>query len=260
MSVTLPNDVPAEVGELGEPLAEFTTGGFLLAVYVIGGIVCVLLGLAALGFGVVVLFDPPKRGLAGVFKLMAFGLFLAASGAGMLTRSRGFRGLRVFACRDGLARVRGANAELIRWDEVNSVRVRRHLSQPEGITVRSPYRVTLVRRDGLELEFTEALSGIKRLRELAEENTLPFMLPAAVEAYRAGETVGFGEVSVSPDGIHRGKDTLAWEDFADAESKQGQLVVRAGGRRRPFFKLDIAKVSNPHVFLALVEQARYERA
>ena len=258
MSLTLPDDVPAEVNDLGEPLAEFTTGGLLLGVYVVGGIVCVLLGLAALGFGIAVLFHPPKRGMAGVFKLMAFGLFLVASGAGMLARSRGFRGLRVFACRAGLARVHGTTAELLRWDEVNSVR--RDLSQKEGVTVRSPYRVILVRRDGKAFEFSEALSGVKRLRELAEENTLPFMLPAAVEAYRAGETVGFGEVSVSPEGVHSGRYTLPWEDFAEAEAKQGQLLVRAAGRGRPFFKIDIAKVSNPHVFLALVEQARYERA
>jgi hypothetical protein len=258
MSVMLPDDVPAEVNDLGEPLAEFTTGGFLVGVYVVGGIVCILLGLAALGLGVAVLFHPPKHGLAGVFKLVAFGLFLAASGVGMLARSRGFRGLRVFACRDGLARVHGTTAELVRWDEVNSVR--RDLSQKEGVTVRSPYRVILVRRDGKQFEFNEALSDIKRLRELAEERTLPLMLPAAVEAYRAGETVGFGEVSVSPEGIHSGKDTLPWEDFADAEAKQGQLLVRAAGRQRPFFKIDIAKVSNPHVFLALAEQARYERA
>jgi hypothetical protein len=258
MSMTLPDDVPAEVNGLGEPLAEFATGGFLVGVYVVGGIVCILLGLAALGFGVVVLAHPPKRGMGGVFKLIGIGLFLAATGVGMLTRVKGFRGLRVFACRDGLARVHGTKAELVRWDEVNSVR--RDLNKKEGVTVRSPYRVILVRRDGKELEFTEALSDVKRLRELAEERTLPLMLPAAVEALRAGETVGFGAVSVSPEGIHSGKDTLPWEDFADAEAKQGQLVVRAAGRRWPFLKLDIAKVSNPHVFLALTEQARYERA
>lgn len=258
MSVTLPDDVPAEVGELGEPLAEFSTGGFVFAAYVVGGIVCVLLGLAALGFGVAVLIDPPKGGVGGVFKLMAFGLFLAATGAGVLARSRGIRGLRVFACRGGLARVQGARAELLRWEDVNAVR--RDLTKRENVTVRSPYRVILVRRDGKEYEFNEALSDVKRLRELAEECTLPFMLPAALEAYRAGETVGFGAVSVSPDGIHSAKDTLPWEDFADADAKQGQLLVRAVGRRRPFFKIDVAKVSNPHVFLALAEQVGRERA
>ena len=258
MSVMLPDDVPVEVNNLGEPLAEFTTGGFLFAVYVVGGIVCILLGLAALGFGVVVLMHPPKRGMAGLFKLIAFGLFLVASGGGVLARSRGIRGLRVFACRDGLARVQGPSAELLRWEDVNSVR--RDLSKKENLTMRSPYRLTLVRRDGKVFEFTEALSGVKQLRELAEERTLPFMLPAAVEAYRAGATVGFGELSVSPEGVHCGKDTLAWEDLDAAEAEQGRLLVRAAGRKRPVFKIDIAKVSNPHVFLALVEQSRYERA
>jgi hypothetical protein len=258
MSATLPDDVPAEVAELGEPLAEFTTGGLLFAAYVVGGIVVILLGLAALGFGVAVLMHPPKHGMAGVFKLMAFGLFLVASGVGVLTRSRAVRGLRVFACRDGLARVQGPAAELLRWDEVNNVR--RDLSKKGGLTVRTPYRLFLVRRDGKELEFNESLAGVERLREIAEGQTLPFMLPAAVEAYRGGETVGFGALSVSAEGVHSAKDTLAWEDFADAEAKKGLLLVRAAGRRRAFFKIDIAKVSNPHVFLALVEQARYERA
>jgi hypothetical protein len=258
MSVTLPDDIPAEVNGLGELLAEFSTGGFLVGVYYVGGIVCVLLGLAVVAFGVVLLIQVPKRGMAGIIKLAGFGVVLVASGTGMLTRSRGLRGLRVFACRDGLARVHGTKAELVRWDEVN--RVRRDLNKKENVTVRSPYRVILVRRDGKEFEFSEALSDVKRLRELAEERTLPFMLPAAVEALRAGETVGFGAVSVSPEGIHSGKGTLPWEDFADADAKQGQLIVRAAGRRWPFLKLDIAKVSNPHVFLALVGQARYESA
>ena len=54
--------------------------------------VCVLLGLAAIGVGVVVLRDPPKHGMAGIFKLMAFGLFLIASGVGVLDAVAGHAG------------------------------------------------------------------------------------------------------------------------------------------------------------------------
>src|SRR5437763_11729578 len=50
--------------------------------------------------------------------------------------------------------------------------------------------------------------------------------------------------SVSPEGIHSGKDTLPWEDFADAEAKQGQLLVRAAGRSWPCFASASAKSSD----------------
>jgi hypothetical protein len=263
MAATLPDDVPDAVRDLGEPVAAFEAGAIQLALFAVGGVLAILLG-AGLVVLVVTLMTHPRpakngRGGPGIVRGIGLGLVLLAAGVSALVRARRTRGLRVFVFPDGLARVQGRAAEVLRWDDVN--RVRRVPGVRKGeFSVRSPYQVVLVRRDGREFEFNESLVGVKDLRALAEDHTLPHMLPPAVDAYRAGEAVGFGAVGLSREGIHHGKRTLPWDAFEGAEATRGRLTVRATGARRPFCRVAIAEVPNPHVFLALAESARREHA
>jgi hypothetical protein len=259
MAVTLPDDVPDEVRGLGEPVAVFQAGAVQFVLFVVVGILALLLGAGMLVLVVTLMLNPApaKNGRGSLVKVIGAGLVLLAAGVSMLIRARRMRGLRVFVFPDGLARVQGGAAEVLRWDEIN--RVRRVLGARKGeFSVRHPYQLILVRRDGREFEFNEALVGVKELRVLVEEHTLPHMLPPAVEAFRAGEAVGFGAVGLSREGIHHGKRTLPWDAFAGAEAAKGRLTVRAQGAWMSFCRVGIAEVTNPHVFLALAEYGRRE--
>jgi hypothetical protein len=263
MAVTLPDDVPDEVRGLGEPVALFQTGAVQFVLFVVVGTLALLLGAGMLVLVVTLMLNPARakngRGHGpGLVRGIGLGLVLLAAGVGMLIRARRTRGLRVFIFPAGLARLQGGAAEVLRWDEIN--RVRRVPGARKGeFSVRRPYQFILVRRDGREFEFNEALVGVKELRVLIEEHTLPHMLPPAVEAFRAGEAVGFGAVGLSREGIHHGKRLLPWDAFAGALAAKGRLTVRAQGAWMSFCRVGIAEVTNPHVFLALAEYGRRER-
>jgi hypothetical protein len=258
MKDALPDDLAAQVGKLGTPEAELSSSGTHYALAVVGGIVSMLLGTALLGLlGIGLLLIPAIKIKSAflAFKLGAVALVLLAAGWGVLSRGRAARGLRVIVCADGLARIHGNRAELLRWEDVNRV-VRIVNATKEGLTVTTPVQLTLVGREGQTMTFDEALAGLPELRRLAEEHTLAHMLPPALEALTAGETIAFGAVAVGPQGLQHGANVLAWDRYGEAEASKGQLIVRANDGRRPFCKVEVSEVPNVHVLLALAEKAR----
>jgi hypothetical protein len=104
--------------------------------------------------------------------------------------------------------------------------------------------------------FNETLSQNRYFSRLVKENTLRYMLSPALEAYNAGETIGFGYVSASPEGIHCGQETLPWDLFGRAEVSKGRLLVSSRNGKKPFGRVELAQVPNVHVLLALTEHIR----
>jgi hypothetical protein len=257
----MPDDVHAEVARLGAPVAEFRTGGPDTLRRRLVSILMILFGLAMLllgGIGFAALFSRWgwRAVLSDVFKLALMGLLGVILGIAVLFRGRATRGLRVLVFADGLARLQGSLVEVVRWDEVNEVR-RIPNAGADGVHTKVTWLVQLVLvcGDGREVVFNEALSGLRRLRLLVEENTLRFMLPAGLEAFEAGKAIGFGMIAVSPDGIHHGSNTLPWERLEEAKVEDGDFVVRETGAQRPFCKMPVGLVPNSHVLLALIGRA-----
>jgi hypothetical protein len=262
MEWALPDEVAEQVARLGQPLEEFRAGTFGFVLSLALGVLALLLALVVLGAMIALLFILPRgKGGVGVafFKMLGMALFLLAAGVGVLRRASGMRGLRVLVGPAGLARLQGATVEVLRWEDVNAVK-RAVNAKAEGITVSNPVQLTLVGRAGQAFEFNESLAGLRELRQLAEQHTLPHMLPPAAEALDGGATVGFGALSVSREGLHHQTDTLPWGQFQDAEVVKGLVVVRPLDARRPFCRVAVDQVPNVHVMLALAEHARYRYA
>jgi hypothetical protein len=254
MTVQLPDDLPPDVARLGEPIAAFRAGGGRYAALVIFGILAVLLGLAFLAGAVLLLVAGPGKGHTPVAKVVILGIACLSGGVATLRQARSVRGLSVYAFADGVARLQGAKAEVMRWDDVNTVK-RIPNAKAEGMTLARPTQLILTGRDGRELVFNESLSRLGDLRKLVEERTLRTMLPAAQEAFDGGAAIGFGKLGVSPDGIHHGNKTLPWEDLKEAKVEDGSLVVRSAGAWLAFCKVPLGEVPNSHVLLALIERA-----
>jgi hypothetical protein len=262
-----PAPEPAEALEgLGHPVDEFRagTGHYVLSFLV--GVIAFVLGAVALAGLIALLFmgPPGKRGFGlGLVKLATLALVFMLGGMSILYRAVSARGLRVLVFSEGLARLQGGKVETLRWEDVNAVkRVARPAGQGEGFSLRLPVELVLEDRHGRALVFNESVARLRELRRLAEQHTLPHMLPPAREALDSGATIGFGAVSAGPEGLHLAdragaSDTLAWDAYQDAEAGGGFLTVRSAGARKPFCRLPLADVPNAHVLLALAEHARY---
>jgi hypothetical protein len=264
MSAMLPADVPPEVKALGQPVARFQTGA---QVYLYAGLVFLFMGACTgipAGLAVLQVLSFGKDEWSTVVKMLGAGALSVAAGVTFLWNGYRRPRLSVFVCPEGLARVGMGAPEIIRWSDVDAVRRVDHdnLKAVQAAGTFDPeegsYNIILVRADGQVFLFNETLNGLKDFQRLVREHTLKWMLPAALEAYRTGEEVGFGALSVSPEGVHHGEDTLPWKDFESARATAGQIVIRAAGRARPAFKVDVSEVDNAHVFLALAEKARHK--
>jgi hypothetical protein len=261
MDIMLPDDAPEEVRRLGEPLAVFHGGRLVLALCWIFGVLALLVGLGGL-IGLITLFaEAPAKGggVRSSFKLMILGIGALSVGIGLIRKARASGGLRVFVCTEGIARARREQTKVMRWENINVVK-RIVDAKKQELTIATPAQLILVDREGRELVFNETISDLRELRQMVEEHTLKFMLRPAIEAFQSGARIGFGDVSVSPEGIHNGRDTLPWDLFESAEVSKGRLVLYSSNGKRLFGRVDLSKVPNVHVLLALAEHARARHA
>lgn len=260
MDIMLPDDAPEEVRRLGEPLAVFHGGRLVLALCWIFGVLALLVGLAGLVVLIALLAEAPaKGGVRSSFKLVVLGIGALSVGIGLIRKARASGGLRVFVCTEGIAHARREQTVVMRWEDINVVK-RIVDAKKQELTITTPAQLVLVDREGRELAFNETISDLRELRQMVEERTLKFMLRPAIEAFQSGARIGFGDVSVSPEGIHQGRDTLSWELFESAEVSKGRLVLYSSNGKRRFGRVDLSKVPNVHVLLALADHARARHA
>ncbi|HVK14438.1 MAG TPA: DUF6585 family protein, partial [Gemmataceae bacterium] len=72
----------------------------------------------------------------------------------------------------------------------------------------------------------------------------------------AGGRVEFGPFEVSRSGLRYEKNLLPWADLSEAAVSSKSLTVKRKGKWLPWVSKELDDVPNPHVFLALIEEAR----
>ncbi len=250
METELTQNLPEEVKVLGTPIAIFETR---IVFYLYAAFTCFLLGVAFLYGAIGVLL---AGGSELVVQLAAGGMGGLVGGVVLLRKIRRMPRLRILVSSHGLACM-GEKTEVVLWRDVNRViRVDRSDKAPVSFLEGGAYQVILISRDGRQSIFNETLSRFRDFAKMVKDHTLPHMLPPAIEAFKGGAVIGFGEISVSREGLQIGRETLPWELFDSAEVSKGRLTVydSSNGKKR-FGRVDISKVPNAHVFLALAEYA-----
>lgn len=258
MTVPWSDGLPDELKKLGEVLSVHKTG-IALHLYIACAFLLMGGGFCAIGVGS--LFVAPQGGgdLLG-WRMVLAGLLWFAFG--IVTLRKGWRKpqSQVFVFHQAMACVERGEVEIIRWEDVNCVRrVDGCQSDPYRVPGEGVYQLFLDRRDGRQFVFNESLSRFPSFCRLVREHTLRHMLPLALQAYEMGATVGFGDVSISPEGIHYSGDMLPWDLFERAETSKGRLFLYSRHGWKPFGRVELSQVPNAHVLVALAEHAHTRR-
>ena len=259
MTVPWSDGLPDELKKLGEMLAVYKTG---IALYLYIACAFLLTGGGFCAMGVASLSVAAQGGgdlLA--WKMLVIGLGSFALGFVTLRKSWRKPQFQVFVFHQGMARVERGEVEIIRWEDVNRVRrVDGCQSDPYRVPSEGVYQLFLDRRDGRQFVFNESLSRFPSFCRLVREQTLRHMLPLALQAYETGATIGFGDVSISLEGIHYSGDMLPWDLFERAETSKGRLFLYSRNGRKSFVRVELSRVPNAHVLVALAEHARTRRS
>src|SRR5262249_50295146 len=139
------------------------------------------------------------------------------------------RGLRVLVFPEGVVRVQGNRAVAFFWDEVETVLQKKNLHTWTQL-LEGKLIYTVTRTSGAQLRFDEAPPNLPLLGGILQRETLKHLVPRALDALRAGETLTFGPLRVTHEGVSRGPETVPWQRLREVKLGGDRLTVtKAGG-------------------------------
>lgn len=121
------------------------------------------------------------------------------------------------------------NVAVIPWDKIQSVWLNimpmYTAISPEEQEVRYDWKYTFQRIDGKKFTF-EGHYGVLALSYTVDKEVTARLLPRAIETYKAGLPVSFGNIQVSRKGIQVGSMPIAWQNVFSIEMEGDKIMVR----------------------------------
>lgn len=196
----------------------------------------------------------------GVFGLVALvlpGLYFLwlASRTPNLSRTQAARRLHFFEY--GLVEVAAdGTPAAFRWDSMMALQeiTERYAN---GVYVGTTYAYTLHAKDGTVRKLTQFYAEPERWGPFIQQEITGFQLPGLLARLDQGETLRFGDLSVSRGGIATPRSGSAgWTEIEQVQIKNGALFLRKGGKSRSWSTKAVKDIPNFFLFLALVERLR----
>jgi hypothetical protein len=150
----------------------------------------------------------------------------------------------------GLVHAKGSSMTVFPWRDTE---VRRSVVQQQD-SPKPDYRYWLQRPGSQSVELSPTL-GLDEFGPEMERRLTAERAPDAVDALAAGQRIPYGPFAVDLTGLTTPKGTITWPQVRAVEVKQGAVRVWRVDGGRPQ-SIEVAKVPNVFVFLALVETMR----
>ncbi len=238
--ISVPDEVyqQAKTYQLGEMTRFFKprfSNLFALLGLVLGSLVGDILLLVGIAYLTGIVF----------YYLVLFPIFVLIMAIGALPNHN----LRIYVFVHGFIRAKGKRYEVVRWDNVEEVWQQERLNN----YVPSAFTCTLRLRDGRTLKLGDALRFIYDLTTIIQAEVAKQQLPQAIAAYKAGEPVRFGKVTVDVRGINNGKELIPWDQAEAIAVKEGKVVVLKYGRPLKWSPIKEQETPNLSLLMSLVE-------
>jgi hypothetical protein len=165
-----------------------------------------------------------------------------------------FQNLRYYVCSHGIISIKGKQIQAVRWDQVQAIQ-KIYPANNSNI----PQQYILYPADATKPVMLERLCiRIKPFRLQLEREITRRLFPEFLAAYKAGQTLNFGPVTVTSQGLsmHAGEKLLPWTKLGSIYEVSGCLVIRETGSRARWAAIEASEILNIGVLLALLQQIR----
>jgi hypothetical protein len=216
-------------------------------------VICLLIGLAFAGGGLAV--GQSSDGAGSLIILLLLGLLLIAGSLYLLLYGVIYKGWGVYVYENGFVFKKGNQAaQPFRWDQIEAAwySVTRHYRN--GIYTGTTHKYRVRRSDGYEVNLNDRFNKVGELGDLVHNSVTATKIPQVFAAYNAGQTITFGPLSVSTQGISNGKNLLPWAEVKDISIQSGYIAVSKAGKWLRWSSQPVAAVPNPFLFIALVRR------
>ncbi len=235
--------------QLGTPTAEYRP--WLRPAGIFSSAVLLLVGIAFL----IASFATTNPDSASGF--LVLGLILFASGLIWPAIFLFTRNQQVYVCTEGLVRVKGGQAEAMRWDQMASffqaVNIFTYRVFLIPVVKMTNHAYTVFGASGTKLVFKDNWRNVEALGTTIGRETTRRLLPKAIEAYTAGAPVTFGDLVVSQQGISKGGKALPWHLYQGTQVNRGYVFIRQQGKTLRWASIPVRKIPNFLVFVGLIE-------
>lgn len=162
-----------------------------------------------------------------------------------------YRSWRAYVCSDGLLSVRGSKIEAFRWDQIEAMWQAVTRRYYNGIYTGTTHIYTVRSSDGRQVVFNDRFANVEQLGDTISREITNRLLPQVIRAYQAGNTITFGPLSISQQGVSNSKELLPWSQIKEVGVNRGVVTVKKEGKWLNWSSVMVAKVPNIFVFMAL---------
>ena len=190
----------------------------------------------------------------GMVTFLIVGLVFIGAGIYLALTPVIYGSWRVYICSDGFAFRRGKRIDAFRWDQVESIRQAVTRRYYYGIYTGTTHRYTIRRKDGVQIALRDQFADVEQIGNTLSNAITQALFPQVLAAYNAGQTITFGSLSVSLQGVsnNNGQTWLPWNQIKEIKINRGVISVRQEGKWLNWSTAYASRIPNISVFLALV--------
>jgi hypothetical protein len=259
-----------EIDQLGTPLAVRRARNFLLLKEWHLGCLLFLICLVPLLFAGMILFASVVKHngnaitIAGGFLILGAFAFLSFFGVKIMLRAWRGLGIRLLVSREGIIYTRWWRNIAYRWENIRAFsywtrdQVRRDKQNPDIVSYEnSLYYYRFYYDGGHHFIFSEQLDRYeeKPIAHFIEEGLLDYQLPLLREKLlQRSEEIHFGPFTVSLEGLNYNRTFLPWPEIDFIWLEDCKVQVRKKGKVLNWCSVEMDKVPNCCLFLALAKE------
>jgi hypothetical protein len=244
----LPQDLPDDVDLLGNPVKIYKAAIITQVAFLLFGIGLPILFVAMAIFLAVYDFAIPI-GAASIIFLVC----LVVGGYCVFLACRNLR-LRVAIFTKGLLLARGSKVDIIPWDKIESLWMSITYNYTNFIYTHTSHKFTMATADGKRIVFDDHIAQIKQLGDTIQEKFTRVKLPGMLAAFKRGERLAFGPVSLDDRGLSHGKSFLPWDEVESIKLERGIFMIQKKGNWLRWSSVSVPQVPNLFIFMEIVDR------
>ena len=233
----------SDIYSWGDPQLEFkgTTTSNLLRILFFGALTLSSMAAAVLAVG-----SPDASGAI----LVVLGLGAAVFFGRYLWRFIQARRETINIYQEGVTRKTGDDLQMIAWNDMVESSQSIYTFRLNFIPVYKHERYLVRTKDGTEHLFRGAIPDAKKLGGILHTQVARQVLPAMIERYNSGDTVEFGTLKVSKQGLQQGNKSLVWNELKGMNMNNGVLSFKKEGK---WLRWGGIQINNTPNFIALLD-------